>query len=195
MRKINRSFENPIDNIILDIGIETLPMFKSLGFTPNGLTTVSLIFGLMSVYSLFYKSNMLFAVYYLISYFFDSIDGLMARKYNMVSKFGDMYDHIKDCFVFSLIIIVLLYKYPFNKNILLYSLIAISYILSLIHLDCQEKIYGKSNESSFLGMLGGLCTGKNTNLEKKTKITRYFGIGTATLILVIVPFYLKSKRR
>ena len=195
MRKIHPSLENPIDNIVLDIGIETLPIFRNLGFTPNGLTTLSLIFGLMSVYNLYYNNKILFAVWYLVSYFFDSIDGMMARKYNMVSKFGDIYDHAKDCLVFGLVIIILLFKYPLNKNVLLYSLLGGSYLLSLVHLDCQERIYSKSNESSLLGILGGLCTGKDVDLEKKTKITKYFGVGTATLILVIVPFYLKSKRR
>ena len=31
-----------------------------------------------------------------VGYFFDCMDGHFARKYNMVTEFGDMYDYITD---------------------------------------------------------------------------------------------------
>ena len=56
MRKIDSDYENPIDNVLIDSGIKTLPFFKSIGFTPNLITTLSLIFGLISVFYL-HKDN------------------------------------------------------------------------------------------------------------------------------------------
>ena len=103
MRKIESNLENPIDNILIDICDFILPTLKVLNFTPNILTTISLIFGLLSVYCLFREDKKCFAIFYLVSYFFDCVDGMMARKYNMVSRFGDIYDHTKDCLVFGLI--------------------------------------------------------------------------------------------
>ena len=55
MRKIDSNLENPIDNILIDICDFILPTLKVLNFTPNMLTTISLIFGLLSVYCLFEK--------------------------------------------------------------------------------------------------------------------------------------------
>ena len=46
---------------------------------------------------------------YLISYSFDCIDGHIARKYKMFSKYGDIYDHVSDAFKFALIFITLIY--------------------------------------------------------------------------------------
>ena len=192
MRKIEEKFENPIDNIIIKLGEHILPIFKVLGFTPNGLTTLSLIFGLLSIYSLFNKDHVSFSIFYFVSYFFDCIDGMMARKYNMVSKFGDMYDHAKDCLVFGLIIIILLNFYPILKNKILYFILTFSYVLSLVHLDCQEKIYDKNNESSFLSSISGFCMGKINDVKNNINFTKYFGVGTSTLILMVIPFYLES---
>ena len=50
MRKIPREYENPIDNINLDFAEFMCPYFKVLNLTPNDLTTISFIFGLLSVY-------------------------------------------------------------------------------------------------------------------------------------------------
>ena len=48
------------------------------------------------------NNYILACIYYFISYFFDVLDGIYAREYNMVSEFGDYYDHIKDIVVTDL---------------------------------------------------------------------------------------------
>ena len=57
MRKVDREYDNPIDNLIIDVGDKILPYLKSIGHTPNVLTTYSFILGLVSVYFL-YKDNL-----------------------------------------------------------------------------------------------------------------------------------------
>ena len=50
MRKIAREFENPIDNILIDISQLLSPIAYFLGLTPNILTTFSIIFSGISFY-------------------------------------------------------------------------------------------------------------------------------------------------
>ena len=98
--------EGFVDSIISLISEKTLPKFKKINFTPNGITTLSLIFGLLSVFLFYKKHYYSAALSYFISYIFDCTDGMYARKYNMVTKFGDYYDHIKDVIVYILLIVV-----------------------------------------------------------------------------------------
>ena len=60
----------------------------------------------------------------------------------------------------------------------------------LIHLDCQEKIYSNKNESSTLGLLNGLC--KKDTADKFIHVSKYFGVGTATIVFVISAIFLKK---
>ena len=123
MRKLNGNDENPIDNVLIDISDYLCPFFKSLNFTPNGITTLSLIFGLLSVYFLYKGKLYLFALTYFVSYYFDVLDGHYARKYNMTSDIGCLYDHIKDVSVILLIMVVLCYNNWNNKKNLIKFLI------------------------------------------------------------------------
>jgi len=55
------------------------PHFKDAGMTPNMITSISLAFGLLACY-LYYKSYYIFAALaYIVSYFFDTMDGYFAR--------------------------------------------------------------------------------------------------------------------
>ena len=105
-RKIEEKYENPFDNIIIDFAEKINPIFKKFNFTPNMLTTLSLIFGILSPYFIYIKYYNLAAFFYLLSYMFDCFDGNYARKYNMVTDFGDLYDHIGDLFKYILFIYI-----------------------------------------------------------------------------------------
>ena len=55
--------ENPLDNILIDIAENLNPYFKKMNFTPDMITTLSLIFGiLMNFY--FVKKNTIFLHYF-----------------------------------------------------------------------------------------------------------------------------------
>ena len=99
MRKGPIRFQNPIDTILIDCGSYLSPLFRHLHFTPNTLTSISAIFGFMSVYKMYNKDYKQAGMLYFISYMFDCFDGFYARKYNMVTKYGDFYDHIYLCFL------------------------------------------------------------------------------------------------
>ena len=50
MRKIKKIYENPIDDILIDIAKYLCPYFKKCYITPNNLTTISLITGVLSIF-------------------------------------------------------------------------------------------------------------------------------------------------
>jgi len=147
-RKIPPEMEHPIDNININIGASLSPYFKNLNFTPNTLTTISLITGLLSVYCYTQQNYIYSAILYYISYMFDCWDGYYARRYKMISKFGDKYDHIKDIVVGLLIFWVLYKNYRKLDNwqaYLPFGIIILTFI-STVHLGCQEKYYQDDND-------------------------------------------------
>jgi phosphatidylglycerophosphate synthase len=192
MRKIPKSAENPIDNFCVDISEVLCPLFKRCGFTPNGITTLSLVFGLISIYFLWKYNMFLFSVTYFISYLFDCMDGHYARKYNMVSKGGDIYDHVKDIVVHIILFSVLFYRYPVKANTryIIMAVMAVFTILMTVHLGCQEKIYD-TEESDTLSFSRKLCLG---NAEDTIKFTRYFGCGTFALVIIALVIYMNKIR-
>ena len=58
--------------------------------------------------------------------------------------------------------------------------------MSCMHLGCQETHY-KEPESDWLNVLKVLCKAKNEKeLHDKMSYTKYFGVGTFTLFLIIM---------
>lgn len=189
MRKIPSKYENPLDDVLISIADQVCPAFKKLGFTPHGITTLSLICGLFALVFILKGYLVLFALFYLLSYFFDCLDGHYARKYNMVTTIGDLYDHIKDIViaVLALCIMYIRNKHIFSKSVVIAVVLifVIFSVLGYIHLGCQEKYYqlhDKKTESCTLSFGKQLCPG---NPEKNLKFTRWFGMGTWVIITIL----------
>jgi phosphatidylglycerophosphate synthase len=184
MRKITRNIENPPDNFFIDLADMTSDFYRQLGLTPNILTTVSLFFGALSCYLLYYNQNVLAMLCWFIAYYYDCEDGFFARKYGMATKLGDLYDHISDI---SKVIAIFLVMYYINKDKFLFwsPVFAFIFAMMLVHLGCQEKIYNKEEESMTIHQLTGMCP--NSSLINYTK---YFGVGTTILVIgyVILTF-------
>lgn len=199
MRKIAREYENPIDNVNIDLCDALCPLFKKMGFTPNGITTLSMILGLLAVFILWRKDKhrklttkeiVVFSICYYLSYLFDCMDGHYARKYGMVSKGGDIYDHVKDVTVNLLLIIVVLVKYPVRRivRIQVVLLLLVGSVMMVAHLGCQEKIYPEK-ESDTLSFAKEMCVGEPT---QTIKMTRYFGCGTWCIMIIVAIIYLNA---
>ena len=90
-----------------------MPYFYKLGITPNFITSLSLFFGLLTCYLYYKQYYILSGLSYIISYFFDVMDGYYARLYDMKSKFGSYYDIISDISILIILFILLVV----NKNI------------------------------------------------------------------------------
>ena len=191
MRKIPVEFECPFDNYMLDLADRTAPTVYKMGFTPNMITTLSNIATILVVILLF-KSEWYWAAFFvLIAYFFDCLDGHLARSYNMVTVFGDYYDHISDTFKFVAIFTSLYIINP-DKFIQVLPLLIVLILLSFIHLGCQELYYDK-NDSQTLSLINNFCP-ISTNytqkdLDSTINITRLFGCGTLWLATSLIIIY------
>ena len=179
--------ENPIDNIIIDSGRLLNPLFKKLHFTPNTLTTCSLIFGLLSAFFYYHKHFPLSAITYLISYAFDAYDGNYAREYNMVTQFGDYYDHITDLVVNVLLFSVFAKTNTFStKTLIIIFIITVTLFITLsAHLNCQEHWVKKNdpqNISTYLTNATKMIF--TSSCDKYIHILKYFGCGTFTFWVI-----------
>lgn len=191
--KLPYYYDDPIDIFLKKICDILNPYFFNIGITPNIITTLSFLFGLLSCF-LYYKNlYILSSISFLISYYFDVMDGYFARIYNMRSKFGSYYDFITD----TLIGLLFFYLIIINKKIIKLKLINIKfliififitlYLLSVYHFSCQEKYTkntNKINVSEGLFMLKYI----NCNDVSIMKYTRYFGTGFLSIFFVFVIF-------
>jgi phosphatidylglycerophosphate synthase len=116
---------------------------KKMNYTPNHLTTCSFFFQGLGVAFLAYDYRWNYTLFYLIGYYFDNVDGPMARKYDMVTEFGDWYDHVTDITCFG----AANYLFVFEYNILNNTLLCMLYLMQLcgmfMYTGCQEQIYHK----------------------------------------------------
>ena len=194
VNKIPAELDNPIDTIIYNHIDEQLDLFKKLGLTPNLITTISLICGLSSVYSVHKDNYIIGAILWFLAYYFDCADGKMARKFKMTSEFGDVYDHASDIIKHILLFYVLYKKLNCVNSQLKLTAIIILFIIIILtcaQIGCQEKLIQKlnKNESSTLSF-----TTKFVFVDCKTqmKYTRYFGPATITLYLILVMLLLNK---
>ncbi len=185
-RKIDRRFENPIDNVLIDLADVLCPSFHSLGFTPNMITGLSAVFGYVSLYFLYKELYLHAGVCFFIQYFFDCMDGYFARKYQMTSKMGDALDHIKDATVTLGIMYIFYLRKDWPGIVLaLSTIICVSFMMG-----CQEIMYD-SDESPTLSVTKTLspCTTKESAVAMMPYL-RWLGCGTCNLALAL---YIISK--
>ena len=186
--KIKKEYRNPIDNILIDFSD---PLGKILikypCITPNVITTFSLISSLTGTYFIHNGCYKVGSILAFVGYFFDCLDGNFARKYDMVTDFGDMYDHFTDVITHILLIYVLLKSSLKKKTKILFTVLSLLGVLFTgIHMGCEEKITNEKRGNKFLSFTKFLCSNEN-----HIGYLRHFGSGTQFLILYVFIFNLK----
>jgi len=192
MAKIDPSFESPLDNFIVYNICE--PISESIykfNITPNMITTLSFACSLISIYFLYNYNILFFIIFSSLNYIFDCLDGYVARKYKLTTKFGDYFDHFTDIIHLFLIMFVLFYRYNFFdfKIALVFSICLL--LLYMITLSCQEKIMKKQNRSKVLSYGMDYC---NLTLQRNMKYLRIFGSATMNLYIILLVIYLYSSK-
>ena len=183
MRKIPAEFENPIDNIILIAAEYVCPFFRATGHTPNIITLYSCLCGTFALKALHKRNFPDFLLFWGLSYFFDCLDGHFARKYRMVTVFGDYFDHVSDAVQAGIAaIIVTSYRPPLMYVILLLA----SLFLSMKHFGCQQRVYKASDHydgvsATTLDAYEDLC-----QRPEDIRWTRMFGPGTLNVVFFVV---------
>ena len=190
--KVPYEFDNPVDRFLLcNIGEILGEKLHKYNFTPNMITTIGAIFRIISVYYLFRGHKVIFISTAILSYFFDCLDGFYARKYNMCTELGDMYDHISDTVYHFILMYYLFYRtnLPISPNYTkIKNAIIILFVLMLSHFGCQECHYNNIDcdhdcPSPTLGPFKKLCYNDNF-----IKFTRYFGSGTVLPLFYVLVY-------
>ena len=128
-----------------------VPYFFKYGFTPNMITTITLVIRLIVIYNLYYKRNYVLIIFiFIISWITDCVDGQLARNYNMKSEFGGIYDVVVDI-VTSVIMFIILYFIYFKKKkkpiIIFFVIMCFMLLLGIIKTKCfikdDEKVLEK----------------------------------------------------
>ena len=180
-RKIHEKYENPIDNILIDQCEKVSGYLYALKFTPNMITSIGLVIGLLSVYFMYKKNYIVAGFLFVLCYFFDCLDGYYARKYNMVTRFGDYYDHLRDVLIFSLVSFFIFHHLnnAFEKSTFVIVMSIFLFLMS-VHMGCQEckTTYGTHNEC--LSIYKKLCPN-----EQAVYYSRFFGAGTTIFVTTL----------
>lgn len=190
MRKVPSNFENPVDNVLLVAAEALCPLFHATGHTPNMITAYSCLTGAYALSALHKRNFAHFGVAWAASYFLDCLDGHFARKYSMVTVFGDYFDHISDAVQAGIaMILVISYKPPLQLVVLL----IVTMYLSLKHFGCQERMYKAS--AHYDGVPAATLDAYESMCPHQTDIawTRMFGAGTLNLVFIMVVGYTLSK--
>ena len=172
-----------LDYLVSKEIIKTLPFWKNLNVTPNILTTFGLISSVICLYALTNRQTLLAIIMLCSRWYFDYADGLMARKYKMVTVIGDYYDHITDIvFTLGFIFVILLSKYPKKSNLklVLIGLILFFYSMFVLHYSAVELDFFKKNKKET--MLSKLRHFAPSNIN----FFKYFDNSVLYLSIIIV---------
>ncbi|SHK36006.1 CDP-alcohol phosphatidyltransferase family protein [Thermocrinis minervae] len=118
-----------------------------LGFPPNLITLLSLMFGMASAYA-FYEHKLLTGAFLLaMSGLFDLLDGTVARLSDRPSKFGAVFDWVVDKWVDGFVfgVVAFFYSSPFVAITLITSSMIHSFIKPTVYSEIgyQARIKGK----------------------------------------------------
>ena len=156
-----------LDQVLSELILKTVPCLNKLNVTPNMLTTLGLICSVLCVYY-FYKNNLLSIPFLLLRMYFDYVDGLYARKYDMTSSFGDYYDHITDFTYFILFVFVIFKTMKGKRRKQALVLLGIFSFAFVINLGCIES----ENEEKCIDTK---CSGIPDDVECREKCNKHSG--------------------
>jgi phosphatidylglycerophosphate synthase len=162
-RKLPRTQANTLDTVVLDaINKLAVALHRCVPeITPNIITTFGNAARFTGVYLLASKQcPELMLALTVVGIASDMLDGHVARKYNMVTSFGDKYDHYSDWLWGATVGIVLLTQYSIPGY--LWSLFLVAFFFYNVYFGCQESLYANQEESKsieftqyFPNLLGG----------------------------------------
>jgi len=191
-RKLKTELECPVDNLLYYLVQPISTICKKLNITPNMITSISIVFGILAIYFLYKNKFLQFTIMFCLYYLLDIVDGYHARKYNMCSKLGDYYDHTRDAIILTSVSSIILYRFYKLKMWKSMGIFIASIISFQIHMSCQELHIDDIDinhqcHSETLAFLN-FCKSK-----KWINFTRYFGMGTFIFIIIIFVYIQKQK--
>lgn len=186
MRKLPRHLENPIESLLIDIADDITPLMHKIGMTPNMVTTYSFASQALSLVFLHKGDVWSFAALWMLGYFWDCVDGHMARKFNMASRFGDLYDHITDWVAMAGLLVVVAKRYDVRRLPAWFAaMYAALVVIIVIHTGCQQKYIHGHGET--LDAAQRACPGTSS-----LNLTKWFSFTTTHLLMVAGIVYMEK---
>jgi hypothetical protein len=118
------------NNIFFPIASKLVDPLYNLSLTPNNVTIMSTLFTFLSIYYLHQNLKLNAAIAYFSGYLLDCVDGKMARKYNISSKYGMALDLVSDNISNITLVAYLINRYGLDNKFVL-IIIGLSYMISL----------------------------------------------------------------
>ena len=180
--KIPNEYENFFSVFLRTIADSQMDIYKKLSLTPNVITLLAFITGLLCAYLVYKKQYKYAAFMYLLSYYFDVADGKFARKYNMTTQMGDYLDHMSDYIKTIILAIVLYHDNPqrFKRLIPLFTFLL---LILAFYMGIQEALFEKNK--SVLGLFKFDKKFAQNNLH----LVKYFSCGTYNLFIALIIFF------
>ena len=141
-RKVHPKYFHPLDTLALDSVNEVCQVLRrAFGskLTPNMITTVGNLLRFTGVW-LFYQRQCALeaALFTLLGGYCDFLDGHYARKYDMVTTFGDYYDHLTDWMWAGSLIAIFYFRYSLPKCVIV-TIIAVLGVY-VVHFGAREAL-------------------------------------------------------
>ena len=217
----NTDYESPIDTyFFLPFATLFVDIAYKLNLTPNQITFLSAFSTSISGYFIINKNKKYAVIFYLLGYFFDCLDGILARKYKMGTDMGAVYDMSSDIFTNFIIISCLIYTKFDKLNCYHYFIL---FLFSLGIMFCHGiteaihsykndgndnfyqkvlekynkksdnllvKIYINANKNSYNLYKYFFKEYNNEQLHKYINIFKYFGPGSFNMLIVYLLYYI-----
>lgn len=185
--KINN--DEPIDNMIVDYICRPIaPLFHFTGHTPNMISVYGVCFSIASLYSLATDDILRFTLYLWTAYVLDCLDGYYARKYDMVTDWGDIFEHLRDLLALVSTLGLCGMKYKITEYV--FGILFISSALTGIHVGCVQQMYSSVDPTrslETLDILQFLCFDNSLMY-----FSNYFGVGMYMIIINTLVLYLSG---
>jgi phosphatidylglycerophosphate synthase len=177
-------FEHPVDLAIVKRSMPAIVfMRETLGLTPNHVTALSIVASLVALVYLWRGQLVRFVLAAAVAYWFDDLDGAMARRYAMGTKLGEYLDHLSDLAFFVGIVVVLLTRYgAFGLQPVLVMVLLLSALLPATHNACGARACGKAEGA--IGVVADvMCPTDRDESAKTSKRLRWLGGPSYQLIM------------
>jgi phosphatidylglycerophosphate synthase len=171
-----RQFEHPVDLLVVAASSWLIRfMREGLGLTPNHVTALSIVASAVSLTYLWQGRLRPFVVAGVIAYWFDDLDGAMARRYRMGTKLGEYLDHLSDLAFFVGIVLVLAFRYgAFRRCPWLMGALLVSALVPATHNACAARACG--NDEGSIGVVADImCPVDRDDSAHTSMRLRWFG--------------------
>lgn len=181
MVNVDHKIGNPYDNVLIILSDVISPFFKRMNFTPDGITSLSAILGAASLYNLYEKNTLSFAIYLLLSYMFDIMSDVYSDKYGIDESTRSIeLNRYKNILLLLVGGVILYSKYKILDSPISIVVLITLFFLSLITLGCQNVV---KNDKVIGNIDSNVC-------EERLTYLKWVGSGTFILAVICVVFYL-----